>query len=126
MRLIIAGSRGLGCYEVEEAIETFLDSDPDVVISGGARGVDLAGEQWAQERGIPIERHLAKWDLHGKAAGYRRNWDMAEFATHLLAIWDGESKGTKHMIDIMFSQGKQVWVHIPHRLRKPSEKGGGL
>jgi hypothetical protein len=30
---------------------------------------------------------------------------MAEVADALIAFWDGESKGTKHMIDIMNNKG---------------------
>ena len=43
----------------------------------------------------------AQWDKYGKRAGYRRNEQMAEVADGLIAFWDGQSKGTKHMIDIM-------------------------
>ena len=42
----------------------------------------------------------ADWDKHGKSAGYKRNLEMAENADALIAFWDGESRGTKHMIDI--------------------------
>jgi len=42
------------------------------------------------------------WDTHGKKAGYLRNQVMAEYCDAAIIIWDGKSKGTKHMIDIMF------------------------
>ena len=36
---------------------------------------------------------------------------MAQYGTHLLAAWDGESKGTKHMIDISRKAGLIVQIH---------------
>ena len=42
----------------------------------------------------------ADWEKHGKSAGYKRNQEMANVSTHLIAFWDGKSRGTKHMIDI--------------------------
>ena len=39
-------------------------------------------------------------EKHGKSAGYKRNQEMANVSTHLIAFWDGKSRGTKHMIDI--------------------------
>ena len=41
------------------------------------------------------------WDKYGKSAGYIRNTEMAEAGDILVAFWDGKSKGTEHMINIM-------------------------
>jgi hypothetical protein len=35
---------------------------------------------------------------------------MAEYADRLVAIWDGESRGTKSMIEAMERLGKMVCV----------------
>ena len=111
MKVIIAGSRDLhgpvnlavsnSCYEITE------------VVSGGAHGIDKAGEQWAEVSGIPIKQFLADWENHGKAAGIYRNIDMAEYADALIAIWDGKSKGTLHMINSMVNKKKPVFVYCP-------------
>lgn len=124
MRLIIAGSRGLTRLDLEAATLIFLFENPEIVYSGKARGIDTFGEQWAKERDIPVRGFPAQWNEFGKGAGFIRNVEMAEAATHLLAVWDGESRGTKHMIDTMVRMGKKVWIHIPARLRKMSEAGG--
>lgn len=47
----------------------------------------------------------ANWEKHGKSAGYKRNQEMANVSTHLIAFWDGKSRGTKHMIDIAKRDG---------------------
>ena len=52
------------------------------------------------ERGITVRYYPAYWSLYGKKAGYLRNEQMAQHADALVAFWDGESKDTKHMIDL--------------------------
>lgn len=110
MRTIIAGSRD--CTNPEDLIRALSECDwtPTVVISGAARGADRLGELWAQVNNIPCEKFPANWNKYGKSAGYRRNVEMAENAEALLALWDGKSRGTKHMIDIANSKGLKVHV----------------
>lgn len=112
MRTIIAGTRD--CTDKTRLIEaiTVCGWVPTTVISGTARGVDKLGEIWAEEHSIPCERFPADWDRHGKAAGYRRNEQMANNSDALIAIWDGHSRGTKHMIDIAKRNGLRVYVHF--------------
>lgn len=101
MKIIIAGSRDFFDPElIDEVYNSLEDVKITEVVSGGARGADKAGEEWAYRCGIPIKRFPAQWDKYGKSAGYRRNAEMAEYADGLIAFWDGESKGTQHMIDI--------------------------
>jgi hypothetical protein len=114
MKVIVAGSRGIDDISVvSEAIEYALQrkciSEIEIV-SGTARGVDRLGELWASIHGVPVKRFPANWDLHGRRAGYLRNAEMAEYADGLIAIWDGYSRGTKHMIDLAKEKGLKVYV----------------
>ncbi|NCC29005.1 MAG: DUF2493 domain-containing protein, partial [Gammaproteobacteria bacterium] len=69
MRAIIAGSRdGIDRDAFERAMGR-VDITPTTVICGMARGVDTFGREWAEARGIPVERFPADWDRHGKRAG---------------------------------------------------------
>lgn len=111
MRTIIAGSRGVTSPKTIESAVEKSGISPSVVLSGTARGVDKLGEDWARKRGIEIERYPADWGKFGKSAGYKRNSLMAGKAEALIAVWDGESKGTKHMIDIARKGGLKVFVH---------------
>lgn len=101
-RIIIAGSRTFTDYEL---LCTKMDricsnlGDEVEVVSGGARGADLLGEKWAKGRGHPVKLFPAEWDRFGHSAGYQRNKLMAAYATHLVAFWDGKSRGTQHMIE---------------------------
>ena len=58
----------------------------------------------------PIKRFPADWENLGRGAGYVRNVQMAFYADALIAFWDGESRGTKHMIDIAKEKGLMVRV----------------
>lgn len=122
LRVIIAGSRDFGDYELlkKSAIEIITKKTmlPDLtrIISGGARGADTLGERFANEMGLEITRFIPDWDGLGKRAGYVRNAEMAKFAVEddsygvLIAFWDGQSRGTKHMIDLANKYGLEVHV----------------
>ena len=122
LRVIIAGSRDFNDYELlkKSAIEIITKKTmlPDLtrIISGGARGADTLGERFANEMGLEISRFIPDWDGLGKRAGYVRNAEMAKFAVEdnndgmLIAFWDGQSRGTKHMIDLAKRYGLEVHV----------------
>ena len=110
MKLIIAGSRGFEDFDsLERAVLVFLKQnrktgEPVEIISGRARGVDQLGEKFARKYGLKIIKMPAEWDRYGKSAGYRRNAEMAEIASHCIIFWDGQSKGSKHMADLTKEQ----------------------
>ena len=114
MITIIAGSREGVCYQ--ELLDAIMHIKPlwtpTTVISGGASGADTFGEWWAKENDVPLIRKPADWDRYGKSAGYKRNEEMAEEAEALLALWDGESRGTGHMIDIAKRKGLLYYVYL--------------
>jgi hypothetical protein len=116
MRVIIAGSRGFTSLDYEVLEEACLSSGYwfTTIISGGARGVDTLGELFAQKHRIPVERYPAKWDQHGRSAGHLRNLHMGAKvkADALVALWDGESRGTKDMIDIARANRLLVYVRV--------------
>lgn len=75
-----------------------------------ARGADLLGEKYAVERGYHVDRYPADWNGLGKRAGYIRNEQMARNADALVAFWDGQSRGTKHMIDLASRYGLKIRI----------------
>ena len=112
MKTIIAGSRdNIEYQDVLSAMEECpWSSEITEVVSGKACGVDTMGEQWAKENNIPIKEFPANWKKFGKSAGPRRNEEMGDYADALVAVWDGGSKGTKHMID--YSKNKELKVFV--------------
>ena len=103
MKLVIFGSRGIeDMRAVEKAMEAWgMASQVTEIVSGGARGVDRLGERYARQHGIHCKVFPAQWDKYGKRAGPIRNAEMAKYADYGVAIWDGESRGTAHMIRLM-------------------------
>lgn len=113
LRVIIAGGRDFDDYETLRAVvDKILSKTKDEIqiVSGGARGADKLGEQYAKERGYDISIFYADWDRYGASAGYKRNLEMAQNADALIAFWDGESRGTKHMINLATERGLKVRV----------------
>jgi hypothetical protein len=116
-KLIVAGSRTITDYSVvrQAIIDSGLWKDFGKeleIVSGCAKGVDTLGEQFAEKNGLVIHKFPADWNTHGKKAGWLRNCEMGNFAAGLVAVWDGKSRGTKHMIEYMQSLGSFVYVHI--------------
>lgn len=111
-RTIIAGSReGVTLGHVKVAVAK-AKWKIGMTLSGRARGADQMGEKWAMERDLMIECYAANWDAYGKGAGHIRNEVMASHADALIAIWDGVSPGTKHMIAIAKKFNLLIGVYL--------------
>lgn len=110
MKTIIAGSRDFTDYEILDAVLCHLPWKITEIVSGCARGADNLGLEYALDYDLPAKKFPAEWDKWGKGAGYRRNLHMAEYADALVAFWNGESKGTKHMIDCAIHNGLYIKV----------------
>lgn len=110
MKTIIAGSRDFNDLELLSWTMQTLLWEPDEIISGGARGADKLGEEWAHDEGISVNLFPADWDTFGKSAGMIRNKEMAKAAEALVAFWDGKSKGTKNMIEEAAKAGLYIKV----------------
>lgn len=116
MKVVVAGSRHIeSMAEVDYAIR-HSGFTVTTLVSGYARGVDTVAIAWAQQRSVPTHVMPARWrESDGSVdrnAGFTRNKQMAEHADALIAVWDGESNGTRHMIDCMRKLGKPVHVSI--------------
>lgn len=117
-KLIVAGGRDFNNYAhvckalTRLAEENYFDKAVSIV-SGMARGADALGHRFAIEKNVVVYEFPADWDKYGKRAGFMRNEDMGRFSDGLVAFWDGQSRGTKHMIDFMKSLNKPVHT-IPY------------
>lgn len=116
VNLIIAGGREFDHYPTLEsicnhALTSFKDGVTISVVSGGARGADALGEQWAKQYGLPLILMRADWNQYGKRAGILRNIEMAKIATHCICFWDGKSHGTSHMIKTAQKYGLKLYIH---------------
>ncbi len=122
MKVAIVGSRTVTDYAV---VETVMQNYSGVtqVVSGGAKGVDSLAEKWSSQQSLqnPLV-FKPDWATHGRGAGVVRNRAIVDAADIVVAIWDGESRGTLSSIKYGIKQGKQVdvwvefnnkWVKIP-------------
>lgn len=105
--IIVAGGRDFTDIQlmhraVVELCEKKIIKPTVELICGMARGADMtAYNLWEQTYGNVIHKYPADWDKFGKQAGFMRNRKMGNAGDVLLAFWDGESKGTQHMIEYM-------------------------
>lgn len=117
MKVIIAGGRDFTNVNVMattlnnlQDVDHVIEIEKLTLICGMARGADLTAYKLFREVGLPIKMYPADWDQYGKQAGFIRNTQMADVADMLIAFWDGESRGTAHMINTMKQQHKSVFV----------------
>ena len=116
MKVIIAGGRDFDDYErLEAEMDAMLTHQGTIsprleIVQGGAKGADSLGSEWAASYGVKEKQFDADWDQYGKAAGHKRNYAMARYADVLVAFWDGESSGTRNMIDNALREGLEVHV----------------
>ena len=114
MKVIVAGSRTITHYPtVRNSINQVLRENQikvSEIVSGHAGGVDKLGEEYAERNFIPLKVFPADWGKYKKQAGFIRNAEMAEYADALIAIWDGKSNGTKHMIKMAEKKNLETFI----------------
>lgn len=109
MKVAVIGSRNLSVNNLEK----YLPQDTTELVSGGARGVDSSAKAYALKNNIPIKEFLPDYNALGKSAPLVRNIDIIKYADVVLAFWDGESRGTKFVIDNCKKIGKPCKIFIP-------------
>lgn len=111
MKIIVAGGRDFNNRVImDKILSEHIDPSFDIIISGCAKGADTLGAEWAATHGVALQTFPANWEMYGKSAGFIRNADMGAYADAAIIFWDGESKGTKHMIQTMKKLGKPYSV----------------
>lgn len=128
LKVIIAGTRSIVTLgHVIMAVELAgLHGKITEVVSGGATGGDQSGEKYAKRFGIRVRQFIPDWNnvdvlpiviayrkdmsRYNARAGIARNEKMGDYADELIAVWDGKSTGTSHMIRYMGNLNKPVHV----------------
>ena len=104
MKTLIVGSRKINDIKIEK----YIREDVDLVISGGAAGVDAIAERYADAKGISKLIIRPEYEKYGRAAPLKRNELMVDLADKVLAFWDGRSRGTKYTIEYARRRGKET------------------
>lgn len=77
------------------------------VISGGARGVDKIAQDISNSLNIPI-KVIRPDNPNSKQSYILRNFKIVDEADEIYALWDGESRGTKSVIDYASRKSKKI------------------
>lgn len=112
MKVIVAGSRTINDRaEIARAIGNTKLKITEMVI-GNSRGVDAGAETYANIIHAKIKLFPSEAEKYGRPAGKIRNEEMAKYADALIAIWDGESSGTRDIIMAMNKENKPVYLYL--------------
>tara|TARA_R110000796_G_scaffold69835_1_gene158976 strand:- start:189 stop:536 length:348 start_codon:yes stop_codon:yes gene_type:complete len=98
MRILIAGGRDFGDYDLLYNTLRPYSETALTVISGTAKGADTLGEHWALDYGVAVERYPALWEEHGRAAGHIRNQLMLDDGKPDLVVVFPGGKGSISMV----------------------------
>lgn len=104
MKLLVVGSRSLTDFD----LSSYIQSDVDTIISGGAHGIDCLAEQYADQHRISKYILRPQYHIYGRAAPLKRNEQMVDIADAALVIWDGHSKGVYHTLQYIKKVGKPL------------------
>jgi predicted Rossmann-fold nucleotide-binding protein len=118
MKVGIVGSREYKRLQKVRDLVNSLAPD-DVVVSGGARGVDTIAALAARARGLRVVEFLVdtvglpedpdeRRREFGKRA-YARNRKIVDFSDIIVAYWDGISNGTQNSMSLAEAAGK-LWA----------------
>lgn len=85
-------------------------------ISGGDSGPDTQAIDHAKKIGMETQVFEADWSA-GKGAGLNRNRTIVHQADFVEVFWDGESRGTLHIITLCQQKGKSFRLHKARKAR---------
>lgn len=126
MNVIVAGSREFDDYDLlRSKLDFFLSNKTDIrVVCGEAEGADQLGKQYAEANGYEVLSYPDQSSIYGAFAKYKRNREMARVADALVAFWDGKSKGTAQLIQVMKEAGKPIRIVYYKQESNDSEDEG--
>lgn len=112
LKVVVCGGRDFNDWDLlVESLDRLLPSVANIeIVSGGARGADKLGEKYAKASGLELKIFNADWETFGMSAGVIRNSKMADYADMCICFWDGESKGTRNMIESAIKNNLRVEV----------------
>ena len=109
MKLLIVGSRSITEFD----LSPYIPTETDVIISGGASGVDRLAEQYADAHRLSKYIIRPRYDLFGRAAPLKRSEQMVDMADAVLIIWNGRSKGTEYTLKYAQKRNKPTTLVYP-------------
>lgn len=112
MKVAVVGSREYTDYESfsRKLNEWRKNNRMDMIISGGAKGVDEMAYRYAVQHGITFVCHPPIPEEGYPQMFFRRNLRIVEMCEFLIAFPKGKSTGTRHSIGLAKKLGKHGLV----------------
>ena len=115
VKIAIIGSREFFDYDLlEDKINKLIKDyswSIEEIVSGGAIGCDTLAKQFAEQNKISIKEFKPDYNL-GRHAPLLRNDEIVAYSDIIVAFWDGESTGTKYVINKAYKENKEVIVNM--------------
>lgn len=108
MKVAVIGSRNL----VVQNLGKYLPEETMEIVSGGAKGIDTCAREYALAKGLKLTEFLPDYKRYGRGAPLKRNLQIIDYADCVLAFWDGQSRGTKFVIEHCKVQNKPVRIFL--------------
>ena len=118
---IVGSSRFYDFMVFEGAVESWVEENgyPDMIIVGGASGVDYMAERWADNNSVPLAVFTEEWSDPNRSLVDRGRTEAANTltekilsgASHILAMPSPTSKWTRIVIEQATSRGIPTDVH---------------
>jgi len=106
-RVGVTGGRSNYDYiHIHRVLKEILEPG-DILVHGGASGVDSVSAQTAVYLGNAVEQHKANWAKHGKSAGGLRNQKMVDTGPDFVVQFAGGT-GTADMVKRCKAAGVRV------------------
>lgn len=67
--------------------------------------------EYARTRKLKLTEFIPDYKRYGRGAALRRNLDIIDYADEVIAFWDGNSSGTKYVIEQCHKVKKKITVY---------------
>ena len=118
MKVLIVGSRSIDEFE----LSGIVPKKAELIISGGAEGIDSIAEKYADQNRISKLILRPKYEKYGKAAPLKRNEAMVDIADVVLIIWDGVSRGAMHTLKYAQKRRKNIILIKTNDIKLSADK----
>lgn len=87
----------------------------DEIVTGNADGIDKLARKYAVDNSVPLYvidgtsecySRVYNGSMNDWKKGKLKDMELVESCDAMIVIWDGETYGTKHVIDIVNNTGK--------------------
>lgn len=106
MKLAIVGSRNIDEDFIYQYLSENLPKNADEIVTGGAKGADSVAIKYSKDNNIKLTLFLPEYNIYKKGAPIKRNIQIADYSDSAFIFWDGNSKGTKHIIECFKNKNK--------------------